>query len=204
MQLWPTRVKTYEWDNALFDKELVALVMARHHRQLLGPRLGPDDRHRVYGIFEEPSPIIHELKDRVAFAVNDYLGPEANGTHTGFDIDGRAVVMLDGDHIATHVERREADLTIAYWPTGDAKNKPVSCVSNPQFVISDPSRYLTDLRLPDEGRHSVYIAPRPGLMLVMPNHIPHHQQPYFGDTPHVQIVCNVKIKFTEAYFRNRW
>lgn len=204
MNLWPTKVQTFQWEAPEFDVALVELIKDAHVKQMNGPRLGPDDQHRLYGLFDIDSPLIAELRERVRYAVDNYLGVCALGTHEGIELSGRAVLIRDRDAIHTHVERRESDLTIAYWPTGSAAGQPVSSRANPQFVICDPSRHLTDLRLPEEQLHSVYIAPRPGLMLVAPAHIPHFQMAYRGDDVHIQIVCNVKIKFTESYFRNKW
>lgn len=198
--LWPTRVMALHFDDAAFDERLVRLVLDRH-------RSAPpetDDELRVYEFFGIDDPDVKILGNRVREAVQAYLGPESTEWYTGLDLDGRAVIVPDRAFIQTHVERREADLTVAYFPTGDAVNKPLSWPGNPRFVVEDPSRALTDLRLPFEERHSVHLAPRPGLMLVFPSHVPHHQQPYRGETPHIQIVCNVKIRFKPEYFRAKW
>lgn len=203
-EMWPTRFMAFEYEDAAFDRRLTKLVVDTYKQRNDKGDLPLMEELRVYDFFAIDDDDVRALKERVFDSVRNYLGFEADGCHDGFELTGRAVIVTDGSFIQTHVERREADLTIAYFPTGDASGQPISHPGNPRFVVEDPSRYLTDLRLPHEDRHSVHIAPRPGLLLVFPAHVPHHQQPYKGTEPHVQIVCNLRIKFTEKYFIEKW
>ena len=198
MQLWPTDVHIHVWDDPEFDARLTKLILAN------SPEFSEGEEMRVYDILHLDAPEISVVRERAMWAVQGFLGPEADGTYEDIELTGRAVVIHDRGFIQTHNEAREADLTVAYWPTGDVRGVPWSYGGNPRFVVEDPSRSLNDLRLPKEMRHSIHITPRPGTLLVMPAHIRHHQQPYRGVSPHLQIVCNVRVRFTDEYFRNKW
>jgi hypothetical protein len=99
----------------------------------------------------------------------------------------------------------ESDLMIAYWPTGKQEDigTPVNQMPDrnfaPTFVVEDPSRSLADLRLPWETRHSVMLAPRPGLMVIGPNHVPHNLWPYFGSKPFIHMVAQIKFEWPAGY-----
>lgn len=203
-EMWPTRLMAFEFPDAEFDRRLIQLVLETYKQRSGNSELPLREELRVYDFFSIDHPDVKTLRNRIFESISAYLGEGAEKWHEGFDLSGRAVIITEKSFIQTHVERREADLTIAYFPTGDGAGKALSSPGNPTFVVEDPSRYLTDLRLPHEERHSVHIAPRPGLLIMFPAHVPHHQQPYYGERPHIQIVCNVRIRFTEEYFVQKW
>ena len=111
------------------------------------------------------------------------------------------------DHINTHTEARESDLGIAYWPSGDPSqigqpiNQNADGFHAPVFTLEDPSRHLSELRLPMEMRHSVDVCPRPGLLAIYPAHLPHNVHPYRGENPFVHIVAQVRLPWPKDYFR---
>lgn len=203
-EMWPTRLMAFEFDDKEFDKRLTYLVIKTYKERSGNETIPLNEELRVYDFFSIDHPDVETLRVRVLKAVETYLGEPGKKWCDGFELTGRAVIITNQSFILTHVERRESDLTIPYFPTGDGTDQPVHSLANPQFYAQDPSRYLTDLRLPHEQNHSFGIAPRPGLMMIFPSHIPHGQHPYTGEFPHIQIVCNVKIKFKEGYFVQRW
>lgn len=117
----------------------------------------------------------------------------------------RGVAIKHGQCINTHTETHESDLAFMYWPGGPefAVGAPISDLSNPEdaptFIVEDPSRHLTDLRLPFEERHSICIRPRPGFMIVGPAHMPHNFWPYLGRNPFVHIVAQVRFQWPDSY-----
>jgi hypothetical protein len=205
LSLWPTRVGAFQYDDIQFDLSLKTLIMNEFEKRFSGPGSSPDRNAelRVFDLFSLQGDCIKILRERVLNSVKTYLGPESLRVIEDFDLDARAVILPDRGFIQTHLERHESDLAVAYFLTGNAVGKPLSYPGNPRFVIEDPSRSLNDLRLPFEDRHSVHLAPRPGLLLVYPAHLPHHVQPYQGIEPHIQIVCNLKIHFVDGYSQ-RW
>ncbi|WP_449413227.1 hypothetical protein [Pandoraea soli] len=120
----------------------------------------------------------------------------------------RGIVLRRGNHISTHTESRESNLGMAYWPSGNPIvigtpiNENGDSIHEPTFVIEDPSRAFSDLRLPFEDRHSVNIRPRPGLLAVFPAHVPHNMHPYMGTKAFVHIVAQVRIDWPKEYFRS--
>ena len=201
--LWPTRVMCCE---------LTGLDVEEANRELIDLAVSSVDLNsdintelRVHDFHKLDSPAVRWLVDKIRGQVQKYVGNLGEVDHIGL----RAVVMRHGKHICTHTESHESDLMLAYWPGGSSADvgKPPSSPPNrehtPTFVLEDPSRHLTDLRLPHEGRHSVYILPRPGLMVVGPAHLPHNLHPYMGQEPFIHIVAQLRIRWQDNY-ENRW
>lgn len=196
-QLWPTQIRWFDLQNTLseeYNKELEALAVSKVNvsEEFLGER-------RVLDFHEVDALAVRPLVKEIKNCIMQYVSYEVK------ELTLRAVVMVNGSHISTHNEAHESDLMIAYWPSG--KNFPLGTNPNmrvdkkvaPAFVVEDPSRSLTDLRLPHETRHSISIHPRPGLLVIGPAHLPHNMTPYIGCKPFVHIVAQVRLDFPKNY-----
>lgn len=200
MVLWPTCLTFYDLD-ALGTRENAALKRAALERV----DLDVDARQelRVHDFDRVDCDEVRTLCHLMQAAVKDYTGQEVES------LTLRAVVLRHGKHICTHTESHESDLMVAYWPGGnpDDRGAPPSIEPDradaPTFVVEDPSRHLTDLRLPGEARHSVCIKPRPGLLVIGPAHLPHNLHPYMGQEPFIHIVAQVRVRWPENY-GDRW
>ena len=194
MNLWPTTVSMFKYRNVDFHNEnlkRLALETVKDHLE---------DEIRAYDLHKIDHPSIIWLKDEFKRCTEMYLGL---GEVEEMTI--RAVIMRRGSHINTHTETRESDVMLVYWPGGDEgpiNSKPNNILA-PAFVMEDPSRHLSELRLPREIRHSVMIRPQPGLLVVGPAHLPHNLHPYMGEEPFIHIVAQVRIKWPEGY-ELRW
>lgn len=203
MELWPTRIAYFEMDPEIakiHNPELIRLVMAGCAAQKgLAVR-----ELRLFDLEEVEHPSVHWLVSEVRKAAAIYAG---FGASAGIRVCLRGVQIDHGMHINTHTEMRESDLAVAYWPSGDPDKVGSPLSENgdewaPTFVLEDPSRGLSDLRLPFETRHSVNVYPRPGLMAVYPAHLPHNFHPYLGRIPFIHIVAQVRFPWPKDYFRS--
>lgn len=196
VSLWPTKVDAYFVDEAAeHNRRLVELVLS------LEPPVTPVGEMKVYDLEKTDDGSVKWLLSHVERAVQEYLGEPAV-----MRIKLRAVVLRAGGHISTHTESAESDVGVAYWPSGiegdDAElNSNGDAVNQPTFVLEDPSRSISDLRLPFETRHSVCLRPRPGLLAVFPAHMPHNMHPYMGEKPFVHIVAQVRVDWSDDYLR---
>lgn len=201
-QLWPTPVMFAEFVGSDVDRhnfELESLVLAGCDAQL-----GCLHELRLYKLEECTSESVSWLVSKVKEMSAQYC---AFTSIDGIEVALRGVVLRAFDHINTHTEARESDLGVAYWPSGCPQtigqpiNQNADGVTAPVFTMEDPSRNLSDLRLPMEMRHSIDVCPRPGLMALYPAHLPHNVHPYRGDKPFVQIVAQVRMPWPQDYFR---
>jgi hypothetical protein len=194
--LWPTKINAYFMEDAAeHNQRLTELVLS------LEPDVPPVGEMKVYDLETTGHDSVKWLLSRVEIAVQEYLGEPAKCT-----IKLRAVVLRAGGHISTHTESAESDVGVAYWPSGiegdDTEiNSNGDAINQPTFILEDPSRSISDLRLPFEDRHSVCLRPRPGLMAVFPAHMPHNMHPYMGEKPFVHIVAQVRVDWSEDYLR---
>ncbi len=198
--IWPTRVLALEFtspERRDYDEELIQTALS--FADLSG---GVDMEARIHNFHANDTKSIDWLLGSIRRACQDYIGAPLEMT-----IGLRAVAIKTGQHINTHTETHESDLMVVYWPQGDDVSKDINSNADrskaPTFLLEDPSRHLTDLRLPFERRHSVHIAPRAGLMLIAPAHMPHNLWPYQGETPFIHIVAQVRIEWPDEY-ENRW
>lgn len=203
LYLWPTWVKCKELrgpDIDALNTELVALALER-----VDLSADMNQELRVHDFHKVNANSVRWLVQHVTEQVQSYVGRRGKVDKVTL----RAVVMRHGKHICTHTESHESDLMVVYWPSGSSEDigKPPSSPANqkfaPTFVLEDPSRHLTDLRLPHEERHSVYILPRPGLLVIGPAHIPHNLHPYLGVKPFIHIVSQVRICW-DGNYEQRW
>lgn len=192
-QLWPTKIEFFRHGDVHHNKELIALALEASDYRM--PVFG--EEIRAYDFHQINHPSVTWLNQAFREAAEQYVGLGKVG-----ELTVRAVVMGRGSHINTHTEVRESDLMLVYWPGGDI-GKPINSRPDPTrapaFVVEDPSRHLTDLRLPHEIRHSVMVCPQPGLLTVAPAHLPHNLHPYMGDTPFIHIVAQARIEWPEGY-----
>lgn len=194
--LWPTKVELFRLPfNELHNPNLRERVLSVEHPG--------DHRHemKVYDLEAAGGDSIAWLLSHIEKCVCSYIGHPIT-----MSVTARAVVLRTGSHISTHTEMAESDVGVAYWPNGfdgedEALNAPGDGYSAPTFVLEDPSRGISDLRLPFETRHSVYIRPRPGILAVFPAHMPHNMHPYLGDVPFVHIVAQVRVNWSKEYLR---
>ena len=200
MILWPTNLASYDLD-ALGEQENLRLKQAALERV----NLNADVRQelRVHDFERVDCDEVRTLCRLMEMAVKDYTGLDAQS------LSLRAVVLRHGKHICSHTESHESDLMVAYWPSGNLNDRgmPPSIEPDradaPTFVVEDPSRHLTDLRLPGEIRHSVCIKPRPGMLVLGPAHLPHNLHPYMGQEPFIHIVAQVRVRWPDNY-GERW
>ena len=202
LHLWPTPVMLLELDAALaaiHNPMLIAQVFRGCAQQR-----GSTHELRFHDLHHNDSEAVRWLSEEVRRAASWFCGYTSTaGIHVGL----RGVQINRGGHINTHTEARESDLGVAYWPSGDPArigtvlNQNADGVRAPTFVLEDPSRHLSDLRLPQETRHSVNFCPRPGLLAIYPAHLPHNVHPYWGDEPFIQIVAQVRMPWPATYFR---
>lgn len=201
INLWPTRIGVHQFDTSDgLDHRLRKLILSK--MDLTEAPVDQGER-RLYGLFDMEEDCIQQLASRIFEAVQTYLGPQACEMIDEIELSGRALVIQDRAFINTHVDRDEADIVCTYFPTTDVNvDLPVNSKGNPTFVIEDPSRHLQEKRLPFEHRQSFFVAPRPGLLLVMPGHVPHNQHPYNapGGEPHIQIVANIKLTYSDEHY----
>lgn len=201
--LWPTKLGVFEFaQDDPINEELKQLVYAEIN-PCEGGKLSHFER-RLHGLFERSEPCVVELKRRILECARIYLGEASKPYYSDIELDGRAVLIEDRAFFNTHVDIAEADIVCTYFPTGEPTSDEVNALGNPQWVLEDPSRYLSEPRLPFEDRHSHYIAPRPGLLMLFPGHIPHNQHPYDGRgrDPHIQIVGNLRLNYIKGYRAN--
>ena len=200
--LWPTPVMFAEFmgpDVDFHNRELESAVLAGCDAQQ-----GAVHELRLYELEECKSESISWLVSKVREMSAHYCGFIST---SGVEVTLRGVVLRSFDHINTHTEARESDLGVAYWPSGNEKtigqpiNQNADGFTAPIFTMEDPSRHLSELRLPMEMRHSVDVCPRPGLMALYPAHLPHNVHPYRGDKPFVQIVAQVRMPWPQDYFK---
>lgn len=192
MRLWPTDVAFYDTGASVEVRDdLTHVVIAGCDNN------DPTLEHRVHHLERLGSVGSDWLVDAVKRCVSDYLGQPVD-----CEVSLRGVAIKHGQCINTHTETHESDLLVAFWPVGET-GKPINAHSDrevaPTFIVEDPSRYLTDLRLPFEIRHSVSVCPRPGLMVVGPAHLPHNLWPYLGRVPFPHIVAQVKVRWPAGY-----
>lgn len=200
--LWATPVMFIENSGdevEKYNKELESIVVGGCKTQG-----GALRELRLHDLHENDSPAVAWLIEQVKQASALFC----NFPNTeGIQVELRGVVLYKGYHINTHTEARESDIGIAYWTGGSSDefgseiNKNGDGISAPTFALEDPSRHISDLRLPMEHRHSVDVCPRAGLMAVFPAHIPHNVHPYMGDKPFVHIVAQVRMPWDKQYFR---
>lgn len=190
MSLWPTHVSL----NRYLEVEEHNENLKRIAIETVGKQY--DEEIRAYDLHKINHPSIEWLKEEFIVSTEKYLS-----VGKVKDLTIRAVIMQKGSHINTHTETRESDLMLVYWPGGDVgsiNSKPDNKLA-PAFVMEDPSRHLSELRLPMEIRHSVMIRPQPGLMVIGPAHLPHNLHPYMGEEPFIHIVAQVRIEWPEEY-----
>lgn len=196
-QLWPTKVEFFQHGDVHHNKDLIDLALAAAADR----QIAFGDEVRAYDFHQIDHPAVRWLIDEFKIAAQLYLT-----TGTVRELTIRAVVMGKGSHINTHTEVRESDLMLVYWPGGDVGkeiNSRPDPTRAPAFMLEDPSRHLTDLRLPEEVRHSIMVCPQPGLLTVAPAHLPHNLHPYMGDTPFIHIVAQARIDWPQGY-ELRW
>ena len=205
--LWPTNVCAIQIPLEECEKhneDLINLIIDASAINKF-PDLGPNHEIRVPNLHKLDHPSVSWLVETIRHAARAFVGMMDVNVEIGL----RAVILRHGMHINTHTETHESDLMVAYWPSGDVTSigLPVNKMTDrkyaPIFVIEDPSRSLSDLRLPWEIRHSVMIDPRPGMMVIGPNHVPHNMWPYLGSKPFIHIVSQIKIDWPEGY-EDRW
>jgi hypothetical protein len=201
-KVWPTQVSAYEIPQIeceSHNKELIDTLYKMAGYEDL--KYQPNTEIRIKNIEQQNIPSTKWLVEKIKQLSQAYTGlPDAE-----VDVKLRGVLIQKNHHINTHTESHESDLMIVYWPGGSIEDVGSEASRNidrsiaPTFVIEDPSRHLTDLRLPFEERHSILIAPRPGMFVVGPAHLPHNLWPYIGDAPFVHIVAQVRITFPDNY-----
>lgn len=199
--LWPTVIRCFDLNGEESkEKNLRLRDLALERVDLNAPE---NIELRVHDFHKIKDDAIDWLTSSIKIFACSYAGVPVK--HVGL----RAVVLRHGKHICTHTETHESDLMLAYWPTGGIEplntnpNKPPDRKLAPTFVLEDPSRHLTDLRLPFESRHSVVIQPRQALMVIGPAHLPHNLHPYMGKEPFVHIVAQIRLDFPKEY-EERW
>ena len=196
-ELWPTRVAFFEtpedWavNTQLADEATAAAGVPVESDATLSA-----SKRRVRGILEQSEAGL-ALKAHLFACARAVLGPWAQYLDPDH-CENRALVIGPGGFISTHKDSREGDLTCVHFLTGGGAGQPVNSVGCPRFVIEDPSRYFDEGRLPYEARHGYSVNPRPGLSVFFPSHIPHHQHPYEGSIPHVQVVANFRVNLPVA------
>jgi hypothetical protein len=204
MILWPTVVSFWEIpsDEARVHNEVLEELVVREASTVHDT----NQELRLHDMQEHESPSVQWLVDKVQVACREYCGLPRGWP---VDVELRGVVLTRGLHINTHTEASESDLAVSYWPSGDYNkigtpiNENGNSITEPTFVLEDPSRHISDFRLPFDERHSVCVCPRPGLLTVFPAHLPHNVHPYMGDTPFVQIVAQVRLNLGKEYTRRK-
>ena len=200
--LWPTPVMFTQFAGSDIDQHnrtLEALVISGCQAQE-----GSMHELRLHELHANQSSSVEWLLRVIKEACAHYCGFASN---EDMEVGLRGVVLKKFDHINTHTEARESDLGIAYWPSGDPSqigqpiNQNADGFHAPVFTLEDPSRHLSELRLPMEMRHSVDVCPRPGLLAIYPAHLPHNVHPYRGENPFVHIVAQVRLPWPKDYFR---
>ena len=200
--LWPTPVMFAEFegdDVNHHNTELERVVISGCNTQA-----GSIHELRLYDLHQTQSESVAWLAQRIKESAAVYCGFSSS---VGIEVGLRGVVLRAFDHINTHTEARESDLGVAYWPSGNpnligqAINQNADGVTAPIFTMEDPSRHLSDLRLPMEMRHSFDVCPRPGLMAIFPAHLPHNMHPYRGEKPFIHIVAQVRMPWPTDYLR---
>lgn len=183
------------------NQELEALVIEGCRRQE-----GRPDELRLYDLQDATAPCVAWLVAQVKAMAARYCGFSLT---EGIEVALRGVVLQKFDHINTHTETSESDLGLAYWPSGSPSivgspiNQKADGVNAPVFKLEDPSRHLSDLRLPMESRHSIDACPRPGLMAIYPAHLPHNMHPYRGEKPFIHIVAQVRMPWSKDYSKGK-
>jgi hypothetical protein len=198
--LWPTKVLLLELDvPAGYNEALIAEVLAGCARVK-----GQGNELRLHDLHEVDHEAITWLMQEIRHACAFYCDMD---TADGINVGLRGVQINRGSHISTHTEARESDLGVAYWPSGSIGkigsefSDNGDGINEPTFIVEDPSRSFSDLRLPFEDRHSICIRPRPGMLAVFPAHLPHNMHPYMGDIPFIHIVAQIQMPWTKEYHR---
>lgn len=200
MNLWPSRIFLEEFDAieaSEHNKELEFLVV----QNATGDRtFDPYGEMRLHNMHNYNLPSVKWLIEKIQNACREYV--ELDAYHQ-IQIELRGVLFDYGSHINTHNEMAESDIGVAYWPSGNPDkigskfNANGDRVNEPTFVFEDPSRLISDPRLPFEHRHSVSICPRPGLLAIFPSHLRHNVHPYLSEKPFVQIVAQVRLNIAQ-------
>lgn len=188
--LWPTKVAIIHSACETSQMHKQAVLSAGLEDGLLNA-----EERRVHDILNSFPACRQNIVDHIA----RYIGDSFDAMEP--ELSSRAIVFQDRAFINTHVDSREGDVTAVLFLTGNGgkegiegdDGQPVNSVGNPRFVLEDPSRYFDQARLPFESRHGYSINPKPGLMVIFPSHIPHNMHPYMGNSPHTQIVINIKF-----------
>lgn len=202
--LWPTVVDFWQVpaDEARPHNEILEALVVSEAKTLHGA----NQELRLHDMHELESPSVQWLVGKIKAATIEYCGLPSDWP---VDVALRGVVLTQGLHINTHTESSESDLAVSYWPSGDynkignSVNEKGDKVTEPTFVLEDPSRYISDFRLPFDDRHSVCVQPRPGLLVVFPAHLPHNVHPYMGCKPFVQIVAQIRLNLGVDYARRK-
>ncbi len=187
---------TFEFEPSWVDQDIARIT---EESVPPGDELDFDER-RLYEVFARDEPCWQVIRSRIANALQFYLHG-CEWAFTGYELTGRSVLIRDRSRFDTHVDSAEADIVCTYFPTGHPVGLEVNGKGDPQWTLQDPSRHFCELRLPFEQSHRFEIAPRPGLLMLFPGHIPHSQHPYhdkFGH-PHIQVVGNIKLDFIKDY-----
>ncbi len=207
----PTRSMQWLWPTPVMFAEFMGDDVNHHNTELervvisgCNTQAGSIHELRLYDLHQARSESVAWLTQRIKESAAIYCG---FSSPDGIEVGLRGVVLRAFDHINTHTEARESDLGVAYWPSGNpsvvgqAINQNADGLAAPIFTMEDPSRHLSDLRLPMEMRHSFDVCPRPGLMAIFPSHLPHNVHPYRGEKPFIHIVAQVRMPWPTDYFR---
>jgi hypothetical protein len=205
-ELWPTRVIAQEYNTPEYDLALRDFILKLYEdNKIKNPSVNSEQEKRIYDFLKLENPLIQELEKRFLFGVKTYLGLQAERWSPKIVLNARALITKPGTYILTHVERHEGQISMNYFLYGRTNyGKPLNSLVPRAFWTEDPSRYLNDFRFPHEMDQAIPFAPRPGLLIVMPGHLPHRQDINNDTNLKVQIVCTATLEFNRDYYEWRW
>lgn len=195
IQLWPVLCG---FEMAPFDasfNDALRGQMIDAHRKYSN---GPQHWHRIpHNLFDKPTAEVDELRRYVEGAVDRMVGRPVMLDH----FDGREIVRRTSEEIWPHTDRDEGEITAQYFLDGEDPSgmtpeevwSASNAASSNAFSICDPSLHGSEVRLPWEGYHNLWITPFKGMLVIYPSRLPHFQRHYEGEGLFVQIVMNMKV-----------
>jgi uncharacterized protein (TIGR02466 family) len=97
-------------------------------------------------------------------------------------------VNRSGDFNKVHIHPASTWSGTYYVDAGD----PVAPGSGPPIHLFDPCTGRSTTFLPHIVSSSIYIDPKPGLMVLFPSYVPHMVFPHSGNSPRISIAFNLR------------
>lgn len=189
-ELWSHKVVIDVADRGDLNDRLYPVLLSVYEATSLGDEHYEREPHNLFD-GSETGPLT-ELRDLFLQVAKEHYPIEGQE----YEIDAHEIVSHDKQFIKTHVDSEEGDITLQYFVCGPAENEAleINSFGNAAFVLVNPARWPGAFVFDNERHLECPVLPRAGLLVMYRSYVPHYQQPYYGNSPMVQVVCNIKMK----------